>query len=129
MNIYVGNLALEMTENELQREFIAFGAVTSVRIMNDKYIGSGQPRGYGFVEMASKSEGDSAIATLNGRKLKGRVVDVIEALPLSDKRDTGSFHGRKSSRFNGKTNVGTLSQMYHLPHFKRHIISYTTKEI
>ena len=57
MNIYVGNLSLEVTEDELRREFTAFGEVVSVIIMNDKYIGSGQPRGYGFIEMTSKSEG------------------------------------------------------------------------
>ncbi len=53
MNIYVGNLSLEVTEEELRREFMAFGEVISVIIMNDKYIGSGQLRGYGFIEMAS----------------------------------------------------------------------------
>jgi RNA recognition motif-containing protein len=53
MNIYVGNLSLEMTEEELRREFMAFGEVISVTIMNDKYIGSGQSRGYAFVEMPS----------------------------------------------------------------------------
>jgi RNA recognition motif-containing protein len=56
MNIYVGNLSLEVTEEELRREFMAFGEVISVTIMNDKYIGSGQYRGYGFVEMPSLSE-------------------------------------------------------------------------
>ena len=86
MNIYVGNLSLEMTEDELRKEFTVFGEVISVIIMNDKYIGSGQPKGYGFVEMTSKSEGAVAIANLNGKELRNRVVDVVEALPLSDKR-------------------------------------------
>ena len=54
MNIYVGNLSLDVTEDQLRREFTVFGEVVAVTIMNDKYIGSGQPRGYGFVEMASK---------------------------------------------------------------------------
>ena len=54
MNIYVGNLSLEVTAEELRQEFIPFGRVTSISIMNDKYIGSGQPRGYGFVKMPSK---------------------------------------------------------------------------
>jgi RNA recognition motif-containing protein len=85
MNIYVGNLSLEVTEDELRKEFTAFGEVISVTIMNDKYIGSGQPRGYGFVEMTSKSEGTAAIASLKGKTLWNRVVDVVEALPLSDK--------------------------------------------
>jgi len=85
MNIYVGNLSLEMTEDELRKEFTVFGEVISVTIMNDKYIGSGQRRGYGYVEMASKSEGATAIANLEGKKLRNRVVNVVEALPLTNK--------------------------------------------
>ncbi len=85
MNIYVGNLSLETTEDELRKEFTEFGEVISVTIMNDKYIGSGQPRGYGYVEMASKSEGATAITNIEGKKLRNRVVNVVEALPLSKK--------------------------------------------
>lgn len=102
MNIYVGNLSLEMTEDELRKEFAEFGEVTSVIIMDDKYIGSGQPRGYGYVEMASKSEGATAIANLEGKKLRDRVVSVVEALPLSDKGGTLSFNIRSSNRPNKK---------------------------
>jgi RNA recognition motif-containing protein len=68
MNIYVGNLSLEVTERELRREFMAFGEVLSVIIMNDRHIGSGQSRGYGFVEMPSPSEGDAAMTALNQKK-------------------------------------------------------------
>jgi RNA recognition motif-containing protein len=100
MNIYVGNLSLETTEDELRREFTEFGEVISVTIMNDKYIGSGQPRGYGYVEMASKSEGATAIASLEGKKLRNRVVNVVEALPLSDKGGTGSLNIRSNNRLN-----------------------------
>ena len=102
MNIYVGNLSLETTEDELRQEFTAFGEVISVTIMNDKYIGSGQPRGYGYVEMASKSEGATAIANLEGKKLRDRVVNVVEALPLSDKGRTVSLNIRNNSRLNRK---------------------------
>ena len=102
MNIYVGNLSLEMTEDELRKEFTEFGEVTSVTIMNDKYIGSGQPRGYGYVEMASKSEGAAAIANLEGGKMRNRVISVVEALPLSDKGGRGSLNIRTNSRFNKK---------------------------
>jgi RNA recognition motif-containing protein len=90
MNIYVGNLPLEVTEGELQREFMAFGEVLSVTIMNDKYIGSGQSKGYAFVEMLSQSEGKAAIAALNGKTLGHMTISVVEALPLSDKKDYGS---------------------------------------
>jgi len=102
MNIYVGNLSLETTADELRKEFTEFGEVISVTIMNDRYIGSGQPRGYGYVKMALKSEGASAIANLEGKKLKNRVVNVVEALPLSDKGGTISLNIRTSNRFNKK---------------------------
>jgi RNA recognition motif-containing protein len=88
MNIYVGNLPIDTTEDDLRREFTEFGEVISVTIMNDKYIGSGQPRSYGYVEMALKSEGATAIAGLEGKKLGDRVVNVVEALPLSNKCGT-----------------------------------------
>ena len=102
MNIYVGNLSLETTEDELRKEFTEFGEVISVTIMSDKYIGSGQPRGYGYVEMASKSEGATAIANLEGKKLRDRVVNVVEALPLSDKNRMLSFNIRSNSRLSKK---------------------------
>jgi RNA recognition motif-containing protein len=98
MNIYVGNLSLETTEDELRQEFTAFGYVISVTIMNDKYIGSGQPRGYGYVKMASKSEGVTAIANLEGKTLRNRVVNIVEALPLSDNSGTVSLNMRNYIR-------------------------------
>ena len=82
----MGNISLEMTEDELRKQFSAFGEVESVVIMNDKYIGSRQPRGYGYVEMKSKAEGSAAIAGLSGKSFRNRMVEVVEALPLSDKR-------------------------------------------
>ena len=102
MNIYIGNLSLDMTEEELRGEFMEFGEVISVTVMNDRYIGSGQPRGYGYVEMASKSEGKTAIANLEGKNLRGRVVSVVEALPLSDRRATVSLNV-SSSHWPNKT--------------------------
>ena len=90
MNIYVGNLSLEVTKEELRREFMTFGEVISVTIMNDKYIGSGQLHGYAFVEMASKAEGEAAIADLNEKTLKHMTINVVEALPLSDRKNNGS---------------------------------------
>ena len=102
MNIYVGNLSLKVTEAELRQEFMAFGQVVSVSIMNDKYIGSGQPRGYGFVEMPSKSEGEAAINGLAGKKLRDRTVYVVEALPLSDSEGTGRTSDRRGGRLGGR---------------------------
>ncbi len=86
MNIYIGNLAIEVTEDELRKEFSVFGEVLSVIIMSDKNIGSGQSRIYGYVEMFSKTEGVTAIAGLEGKILKNRVVCLVEALPLSGKK-------------------------------------------
>src|SRR3990167_3839082 len=103
MNIYVGNLSFEVTDEELGLEFMAFGQVTSVTIFSDRYIGSGQPKGYGYVEMVSKSEGDAAIASLNGKSMKGRMIEVIGALPLSDRKDIGSLNEKRVSRFNVRT--------------------------
>ena len=83
MNIYVGNLSAEVTDDELRREFMAFGEVISVTIMRGKRIDDFG--GHGFVEMLSFSEGEAAIAALNRAILNGRKIDVIQALPLSHK--------------------------------------------
>jgi RNA recognition motif-containing protein len=91
MNIYVGNLSSDVTEEELREEFKAFGEVTTISIIKDKY--SGQSRGFGFVEMPSKSEGEAAIAGLKGKTLKDRTLDVNEARPRSDSRGGGSSGG------------------------------------
>jgi len=99
MNIYVGNLSLDVTDEELRREFVAFGEVIFVTIMNDKYIGSGQSRGYGFVEMPSVSEGQAAITALNGKTLRQRSIDVLQALPLSDNGSNGSYGHKRRGRF------------------------------
>jgi RNA recognition motif-containing protein len=103
MNIYVGNLPLEVTEYELRQVFIVFGEVTSVRIMNNKYIGSGQPWGYGYVQMASKFEGQAAVIGLQEKRLRGQVINVVEALPLSDIGHAKPFLGRRGKYPNMKT--------------------------
>ncbi|MFB0556253.1 MAG: RNA recognition motif domain-containing protein, partial [Dehalococcoidia bacterium] len=85
------------TEEELRREFMSFGEVISVTIMNDKYIGSGQSRGYAFVEMPSQSEGKAAIDALNDNTLRHMTIKVVEALPLSDKKGNGSYIAKRGS--------------------------------
>ena len=82
MNIYVGNLSRELTEDELRQEFEAFGKVTSVNIIKDRY--SGESRGFGFVEMATKSEAQAAINGLNGTSLGERTLSVSEARPRAE---------------------------------------------
>jgi RNA recognition motif-containing protein len=100
MNIYVGNLSREVTEEELRQEFAAFGQVTSVSIIKDKY--SGQSRGFGFVEMSSKSEGQAALTGLKGKTLKDRTLDVSEARPRTDSRGGGGGYGdRRGGGFGG----------------------------
>ena len=99
MKIYVGNLASEVTEEELRQEFEAFGEVTSVDIITDKY--SGRPRGFGFVEMASVSEGQAAITGLNGKTLKERTLNVNAARPRTDNRGGGSYGDRRGGGFSG----------------------------
>ena len=99
MKIYVGNLPFELTEEELRQEFEAFGEVESVSIITDKY--SGRPRGFGFVEMPSVSEGQAAITGLNGKTLKERTLNVNAARPRSDDRGGGSYGDRRGGGFGG----------------------------
>jgi RNA recognition motif-containing protein len=87
MNIYVGNLSPDLTEEDLQQAFKAFGQVTSVKIITDKF--TAQSRGFAFVEMPGKAEAQSAITGLNGKELKGRALTVNEARPRSDDRRGG----------------------------------------
>ena len=100
MKIYVGNLSYDVTEEELRQEFTAFGEVESVSIITDKY--SGRPKGFGFVEMPSVSEGQAAVAALNGKILKERTLNVDEARPpRSDNRGGGSYGDRRGSGYGG----------------------------
>ena len=96
-SIYISNLSFDMTEDELRKEFIVFGEVVSVNIVDDKYLGSGQQRRYAYVEMALKSEGETAIASLTGKRMGSNIINVIKALPLSNKNSTGCFNIRKNS--------------------------------
>jgi len=91
MNIYVGNLPREATEEDLQKAFEAFGQVTSVKIITDKF--TGDPRGFGFVEMSNNSEAQSAISGLDGKDLKGSNLRVNEARPRRDDRRGGGGFG------------------------------------
>jgi len=95
MKIYVGNLSFNTTEEEISQEFGAFGTVESVAIPSDRI--SGRPRGFAFVEMASKSEAEAAIAGLNGKTLKERTIVVNESRPRADNRGGGSSYGDRRS--------------------------------
>jgi len=84
MNIYVGNLSRDVTEEDLRQTFEAFGKVESVTIIKDKF--SGESRGFGFVEMPAQAEAQSSITGLNGKELKGRPLKVNEARPRPEGR-------------------------------------------
>ena len=91
MNIYVGNLSHDATEDDVQEMFASFGRVSSVTIIKDKF--SGEPRGFGFVEMPVQSEALAAIAGLAGKELRGRQLNINEARPRSDDRRGGNRGG------------------------------------
>jgi cold-inducible RNA-binding protein len=90
MKIYVGNFSNEIAEEDLQSVFEQFGPVESIVILRDKF--SGQSKGFGFVEMNSKSEGQSAIDGLNGTDFKGKTIKVDEARPRKGGHGTSAGH-------------------------------------
>ncbi|ESQ16341.1 MAG: RNA-binding protein [Thiohalocapsa sp. PB-PSB1] len=96
MNIYVGNLAYGVTQDELREAFAAFGEVESANLITDKF--SGDSKGFGFVEMPNNSEADAAIKALNEQQLKGRPLRVNQAKPRSD-RGGGGRGSNSRNRF------------------------------
>ena len=96
MNIYVGNLAYEVTQDDLREVFEEFGQIDSVAVITDKF--SGRSKGFGFVEMPSKDEGQAAIDGLNGKELKGRDMNVNEARPRPDYRNDNRRGGSSRDR-------------------------------
>jgi len=91
MNIYVGNLSYEVTEEDLKEAFEVFGEVDTVKVIKDNY--TGRSKGFGFVEMSASAEAQSAIEGLNGKDLKGRNLNVNEARPRSEGRRGGARSG------------------------------------
>ncbi|MDD4736855.1 MAG: RNA-binding protein [Kiritimatiellae bacterium] len=91
MNIYVGNLAYSMTDEELKAAFAPHGTVTSASVIKDKF--SGESRGFGFVEMAVKEEGERAIEQLNDQDYEGRKLIVNEARPREARPPRGGGGG------------------------------------
>ncbi|HSQ84952.1 MAG TPA: RNA-binding protein [Desulfobacterales bacterium] len=99
MNIYVGNLSNEVTEEDLKQAFEPFGEVESVKIIKDKY--TNRSKGFGFVEMPSKAEGQSAIDDLNGKELKGNALNVNEARPRPESRGRRGGQGGGRGGYDG----------------------------
>ena len=83
MNIYVGNLSYSVTQDELRDAFGAYGEISSVNLITDKFTGSS--KGFGFVEMPNNSEADAAIKGLNETPLKGRNLKVNQAKPRGER--------------------------------------------
>ena len=79
MNLYVGNLSYDMSEENLRTQFAEYGEVQSAKIITDKF--TGRSRGFGFVEMNSDGEGKKAMEELNGKDFEGRQLVVNEARP------------------------------------------------
>jgi RNA recognition motif-containing protein len=99
MNIYVGNLSFDVTEDQLKELFGPFGQVTEVRLIMDKF--SGKSKGFGFIEMPSKEEAEKAIEELNGKDMDGREITVNEAKPKVDRGGRGGRGGFGGGRGGG----------------------------
>jgi len=91
MNLYVGNLSFQTSEDDLQSAFAAFGQVESVTVIRDKF--SGESRGFGFVEMPNREEALAAVSGLAGKEVRGRAITVNEARPRDDTRRRGGREG------------------------------------
>jgi cold-inducible RNA-binding protein len=87
MKLYVGNLAFETTSNDLQTMFAQAGTVENVSLIEDRE--TGRSRGFGFVEMSTKEEGDAAVAQFNGKDVDGRTLKVNEAKPRENRGGGG----------------------------------------
>lgn len=93
MNIYVGNLAYSVTQDELREAFAAYGDVESANLIMDKF--TGESKGFGFVEMPNNSEADAAIKALNEQPMKGRPLRVNQAKPRAERGRGGAGGGRR----------------------------------
>ena len=92
MNIYVGNLPYDLSEDEIKTMFTEFGEVATVTLIMDRE--SGRPKGFGFVEMADQAQGEAAVAALNGKEIKGRTIRVDKAEPRTERPRGGDRGGR-----------------------------------
>src|SRR6476620_6505886 len=104
MKLYVGNLAFQTSSSDLQELFGQAGTVTSASIIEDR--DTGRSRGFGFVEMASKEEGDAAIAQFNGKEFNGRNLTVNEARPREDRGNRGGGGGGRGGYGGGRGGGG-----------------------
>jgi RNA recognition motif-containing protein len=87
VNIFVGNMAFSVTEQDLRELFAPYGVVDRIQIITDRE--TGRPRGFGFVEMADERAAHAAIAALNGKELAGRALNINEARQRDERRTSG----------------------------------------
>ena len=104
MNIFVGNLSRDVTEDDLRNAFAAYGQVDKVSVLRDKF--TGEPRGFGFVEMGSRTEAEAAISGMNRKDLKGRSLNVNEARPKTERAPGGGGMGRGFGAGGGRGGFG-----------------------
>jgi RNA recognition motif-containing protein len=116
MKLYVGNLSFQTSSEELQQLFSQAGTVESASVVEDR--DTGRSRGFGFVEMATKEEGESAIAQFNGKEVNGRALNVNEARPRENRGggggggrggyggNRGGFGGNRGGGGGGRGNYG-----------------------
>jgi cold-inducible RNA-binding protein len=99
MKLYVGNLSFQTSSDDLQQLFAQAGTVESVSIIEDR--DTGRSRGFGFVEMSSKEEGNAAIEQFNGKEINGRSLNVNEAKPREERGNRGGGGGGGRGGFGG----------------------------
>jgi cold-inducible RNA-binding protein len=104
MKLYVGNLSFDTTQQDLEKLFAEIGTVTSTNIIEDRE--TGRPRGFGFVEMSSKEEGQNAISQLNGKEVDGRQLKVNEAKPQENRGGGGGGRGGYGGGGGGRSGGG-----------------------
>jgi RNA recognition motif-containing protein len=97
MKFFVGNLAYDITEEELRQAFLAFGKVDSVSVITDK--ATGRSKGFAFVEMPTVSEGQAAMTALNGKVIKDRALTVNAAKAHEERGGDGGFGGGSRKRY------------------------------
>ena len=102
MNIFIGNLAKDVTEDDLQDLFSEYGTVRNVKVIRDLF--SGESKGFGFLEMPGQAEAQKAMGELNTRELKGKKIAVNEARPRNERRRSGG--GRGGNRNGGNRGGG-----------------------
>jgi len=102
MKLYVGNLSFQTSSEDLQQLFAQAGTVESASVVEDR--DTGRSRGFGFVEMSSEEEGESAISQFNGKEVSGRALNVNQAKPREDRGGGGGRGGYGGNNRNGGGN-------------------------